>query len=114
MQLNDEQLQIRRLHRPGDLLKYITGKYHRPEEIDKIFLFLDLKSSIATAERLGNINYSSFLIDYFNDMTDAILMARGEIYQYIGDEIILTWSFADGIKHSRCMHCFFDLNMRLK
>jgi len=102
-------LQISRLHRPGDLLKYVTGKYHRPEEIDKIFLFIDLKSSTATAEKIGNINYSSFLIDYFHDMTGAILMSKAEIYQYIGDEIILTWSFAQGIKHSRCINCFFDI-----
>ena len=32
-------LQIRRLHRPGDLIKYVIGKYHLPEEINKIFLF---------------------------------------------------------------------------
>jgi adenylate cyclase len=102
-------LQIRRLHRPGDLIKYVTGKYHRPEEINKIFLFIDLKSSTAIAEKLGNLEYSSFLIDYFHDMTDAILMSKAEIYQYIGDEIVLTWSFADGIKYSRCIHCFYDI-----
>jgi len=102
-------LQIRRLHRPGDLIKYITGKYHRPEEIDKIFLFIDLKSSTPIAEKLGNLRYSEFLIDYFDDMTDAILMSKAEIYQYVGDEIILTWSFADGIKNGRCVHCFFDI-----
>ena len=102
-------LQIRRLHRPGDLLKYVTGKYHRPEEIDKIFLFIDLKSSTGIAEKIGNLNYSSFLIDYYHDMTDAIIMSKAEIYQYIGDEVILTWSFADGVKHSRCINCFFDI-----
>ena len=102
-------LQIKRLHRPGDLLKYVTGRYHRPEEIDKIFLFIDLKSSTAIAEKIGNINYSSFLIDYFHDMTGAILMSKAEIYQYIGDEIILTWSFDRGIKYSRCINCFYDI-----
>jgi adenylate cyclase len=73
-------LQIRRLHRPGDLLKYVTGRYHLPEEVNKIFLFIDLKSSTATAEKLGNTKYSSFLIDYFHDMTGAILMSKAEIY----------------------------------
>jgi adenylate cyclase len=102
-------LQIRRLHRYGDLTKYITGKYHRPEEIDKIFLFLDLNSSTTIAEKLGNIRYSEFLIDYFDEMTDAILMSKAEIYQYIGDEIILTWPFAEGIKNAKCIHCFFDI-----
>jgi adenylate cyclase len=102
-------LQIRRLHRPGDLIKYVTGRYHLPEEVNKIFLFLDLKSSTAIAERLGNTKYSSFLIDYFHDMTGAILMSKAEIYQYIGDEIILSWSFNNGIKHARCINCFFDI-----
>jgi len=102
-------LQIKRLHRPGDLLKYVIGKYHLPEEVNKIFLFIDLKSSTATAEKLGNTKYSSFLIDYFHDMTGAVLMSKAEIYQYIGDEIILTWSFNNGIKHARCINCFFDI-----
>jgi len=102
-------LQIRRLHRPGDLIKYITGKYHQPEEINKIFLFIDLKSSTAIAEKLGNTKYSSFLIDYYHDMTGAILMSKAEIYQYIGDEIILTWSFDKGIRYSRCINCFYDI-----
>lgn len=102
-------LQIKRLHRPGDLLKYVTGKYHLPEEVNKIFLFIDLKSSTATAEKLGNTKYSSFLIDYFHDMTGAILMSKAEIYQYIGDEIILTWSFNSGVKYARCINCFFDI-----
>ncbi len=102
-------LQIRRLHKPGDLIKYVTGKYHRPEEVNKIFLFIDLKSSTPIAEKLGNLRYSEFLIDYFDDMTDAILMSKAEIYQYVEDEIILSWSFADGIKHAKCVHCFFDI-----
>ncbi len=102
-------LQIRRLHRPGDLIKYVTGRYHLPEEVNKIFLFIDLKSSTAIAEKIGNTKYSSFLIDYFHDMTDAILMSKAEIYQYIGDEIILTWNFESGVKYSRCINCFFDI-----
>jgi adenylate cyclase len=102
-------LQIRRLHRPGDLIKYVTGRYHLPEEVNKIFLFIDLKSSTAIAERIGNTKYSSFLIDYFHDMTGAILMSKAEIYQYIGDEIVLTWSFNNGVKHARCINCYFDI-----
>ena len=109
-------IQIRRLHRPGDLIKYVTGKYHQPEEINKIFLFIDLKSSTTIAERLGNLKYSAFLIDYFDDMTDAILMSGAEIYQYIGDEIILTWSLKQGLKDSKCINCFYDIRntMELK
>jgi adenylate cyclase len=102
-------LQIKRLHSKGDLTKFILGVYHRPKEVERIFLFLDLKSSTAIAEKLGNIAYSNFLIDYFYDITDAILMAGAEIYQYVGDEIILSWPFRKGIKNANCINCFFDI-----
>ncbi len=102
-------LQIKRLHSKGDLTKFILGVYHSPKEIDRIFLFIDLKSSTTIAEKLGNIKYSEFLIDYYYDITDAILMADAEIYQYVGDEIILSWRFKKGIQDARCINCFFDI-----
>ncbi len=102
-------LQIRRLHNKGELSKFILGVYHKPKEIDTFFLFIDLKSSTTIAEKLGNIKYSEFLIDYFYDITDAILINEAEIYQYVGDEIILSWSLDDGIKDSRCINCYFDI-----
>ena len=102
-------LQIKRLHSKGDLTKFILGVYHSPKEIDRIFLFIDLKSSTTIAEKLGNIKYSEFLIDYYYDITDAILMADAEIYQYVGDEIILSWRFKKGFQDSKCINCFFDI-----
>jgi adenylate cyclase len=102
-------LQIRRLHSKGDLTKFILGVYHKPKETERIFLFIDLKSSTSIAERLGNIKYSEFLIDYYYDITDALLMAEAEIYQYVGDEIILSWSFNKGIQDAKCINCFFDI-----
>jgi adenylate cyclase len=102
-------LQIKRLHSKGDLTKFMLGVYHSPKEIERIFLFIDLKSSTNIAERLGNIKYSEFLIDYYYDITDALLMAGEEIYQYVGDEIILSWPFKKGIQDARCINCFFDI-----
>lgn len=101
-------LQIRRLHSKGDLTKFILGVYHRPKEIERIFLFIDLKSSTSIAEKPGNIKYSEFLIDYYYDITEALLIAGAEIYQNVGDEIILSWSFKKGIQDARCINCFFD------
>jgi adenylate cyclase len=102
-------MQISRLHRKGDLFNFITGKYSKPSETERIFLFLDLKSSTAIAEKLGNIKYSNFLIDYYYDITEAILNADAEIYQYVGDEIVLTWPFEKGIENASCVNCFFDI-----
>jgi adenylate cyclase len=107
-------LQIKRLHNKGELTKFILGVYHKPKETKRIFLFLDLKSSTATTEKLGNIDYSNFLSDYFYDITDALLMAGAEIYQYVGDEIILTWPFGKGIIDAKCVNCFFDIKYSIE
>jgi adenylate cyclase len=47
-------------------------------------------------------------------MTGAILMSKAEIYQYIGDEIILTWSFNGGVKYARCINCFYDIQTSIE
>jgi adenylate cyclase len=94
--------------------KYFTGKYHRPVQEDRIFMFVDIKSSTTMAEQLGDIHYSNLLQDLFNDFTDAILASRAEIYQYAGDEIILTWRTTTGLKNSRCLYCFYLLKQCIK
>ena len=46
----------------GVLISFLLGKYHRPKEDDRIFMFMDLKSSTAYAEKLGHIKYSQFIL----------------------------------------------------
>ncbi|RZJ54121.1 MAG: adenylate/guanylate cyclase domain-containing protein [Flavobacterium sp.] len=93
---------------------YFTGKYHRPVQEERIFMFVDVKSSTTIAEELGDIEYSRLLQDLFNDFTDAILASRAEVYQYAGDEIILTWKTSKGVKENRCLYCFYLLKECIK
>jgi adenylate cyclase len=93
---------------------YFTGRYHRPMQEERIFMFVDVKSSTTMAEQLGDILYSKLLQDLFNDFTDAILASRAEVYQYAGDEIILTWKTATGLKGERCLYCFYLLKQCIK
>ncbi|HTM93239.1 MAG TPA: hypothetical protein VL095_12520, partial [Flavisolibacter sp.] len=46
-------LQINHLLGEGVLWKFISGKYHQPREEERIFMFLDMKSSTTIAEQLG-------------------------------------------------------------
>ena len=39
-------------------------------------------------------------------MTDAILETAGEIYQYVGDEIVVSWTEEKGLAHNNCIRCF--------
>jgi adenylate cyclase len=93
---------------------YFTGRYHHPKQEERIFMFVDVKSSTTLAEQLGDILYSKLLQDLFNDFTDAILASRAEVYQYAGDEIILTWKTAAGLKEQRCLYCFYLLKQCIK
>lgn len=93
---------------------YFTGKYHRPTQEERIFMFVDVKSSTTIAEQLGDVLYSRLLQDLFNDFTDAILASRADVYQYAGDEIILTWKTAVGLKENRCLYCFYLLKESIK
>lgn len=107
-------LQINDKFGHGVLWNLIRGKYHDAREEERIFMFLDLKSSTATAEKLGNRLYHDFLRDYFADITNAILYNKGQIYQYVGDEVVITWLKEDGIADYHCLKCYFDIKTSIE
>ncbi|WP_338395962.1 adenylate/guanylate cyclase domain-containing protein [Fulvitalea axinellae] len=93
-----------------EMFRQITmGEYSTPKEEKRIFMFLDLKGSTAHAERLGHVRYSNLIRDCFNQMTDCIVAHKAEVYQYVGDEIVLTWPFANGIQNSNCIEIFSSI-----
>ena len=98
---------------PGILFKFFMGRYHKPIEEDRIFMFLDLKSSTTIAEKLGHIRYSNFIQDCFSDLTEAVRNHNAEIYQYVGDEAVLTWKIKDGIKNANCVYLYFEYDKAL-
>ena len=65
-------------------------------------MFLDLKGSTAIAEKIGNQQFFKLLSDFYSDITDMILQTKGEIYQYVGDEVIVSWTIPKGIEESNC------------
>lgn len=100
--------QMNAMFGPGILVKIIIGKYHRPQEENRIFMFLDLKSSTTYAERLGHILYSELIQDCFYDLTDTVQQHNVEIYQYVGDEAVLTWRIEEGMRQNKCLEAFFS------
>lgn len=106
--------QINRLMGQNVLLNYIMGKYQLPLEEELIFMFLDLKSSTTIAEQIGLEKNHELLNDFFYDMTDPILESKGRIYQYVGDEIVITWHMKDGISKLNCVNCFFKIQNKIR
>lgn len=97
----------------GVFKKFLLGKYHKPKEEVRIFMFLDIKGSTAIAEKLGHTKYFEFLKDFYSDATNPILQNKGEIYQYVGDEITVSWQLPSGLEKSHCIDCFFDIKEKL-
>lgn len=78
-------------------------------EVERIFMFLDIKGSTAIAEQLGHVKYFSLLSDFFSDISDPIERKAGEIYQYVGDEVVVTWPISTGVEAANCLATFFDI-----
>jgi adenylate cyclase len=102
-------LQVDNKFGKGILWKFIIGKYKNPVQEKRVFMFLDLKSSTSIAEQLGNKQYHEFLRDFFKDITNAIIFNKGEIYQYVGDEVVISWEYEHGIEGASCLKCFYDM-----
>jgi len=107
-------LQINEKFGQGVLLNFLLGKYHKPKEDKRIFMFMDLKSSTTHAERLGHIKYSQLIQDCFFDLTDIVLSHEAKIYQYVGDEVVLSWDVDKGIDHQNCLKTFFAYDNLLR
>ena len=98
---------------PGVFTDFLLGCYFKPKREERIFMFLDLRSSTTIAEKLGEEKYFSFIKDVFRGATPGILDAKGEIYQYVGDEIVVSWKMENGRKNANCLRCFFDIKHAL-
>lgn len=94
-------------------LNLFTGKYHKPVVEKRIFMFLDMKSSTTIAEALGHVKYFNLLQAYYDMMSDPIVNSYGEVDQYIGDEIVISWPLERGLENANCIRCFFDIRDNL-
>ena len=86
--------------------KILIGRYRNPKEEKRIFMFLDLKNSTTIAEKLGHHVYCRFIQDCFLDLNEVVLNYEAEIYQYVGDEAVLSWSYKRGITNNNCLGLF--------
>jgi adenylate cyclase len=90
----------------GNLRKLITGKFYKPREEQVIFMFVDLKDSTSIAEKLGMYQYSYLLKDCFSDFS-IVDEFSAEIYQYVGDEVVITWPVSEAKNYRKFLQAFF-------
>lgn len=104
--------QVNKKFGPGILLPLLLGRYRHPKEQERIFMFMDLKSSTTIAEELGHFRYSAFIRDAFMDINQELADHNAEVYQYVGDEIVISWKTAEGLRNAACVKFFFACEER--
>lgn len=106
-------LQVNDKYGPGVFTSFLLGRYFHPKREERIFMFLDLRSSTSIAEKLGEARYFNFIKEVFENVTPSILNARGEIYQYVGDEIVISWKTQKGAENANCIRYFLNIQHSL-
>lgn len=91
----------------------LFGKFHKPREEERIFLFIDLKSSTKMAEQLGHEKYSQLIQDCFLDLSDLVIQYRGSVYQFVGDEAVISWKTKRKDNYTNSVNLFFAYQQRL-
>jgi adenylate cyclase len=112
-----QTMQINQIMGHGTLFRFVFGYYHRPRLENRFFLFIDLIGSTHLAETLGALTYQRFLNGVFQAASDPISDHQGEIYQYVGDQMVVTWTEAAGTNGRkgavRPLDCVFALKQTL-
>jgi adenylate cyclase len=87
-------------------LNFVTGRYHAPVTENRFVLFVDIAGSTGLAERLGGIAIHRLLDRTFRLLTLSVVDYRGEVLNYVGDEVIVTWPEREGAVDCRPLRCF--------
>jgi adenylate cyclase len=90
----------------GNFRSWILGFLNKPREEERIFMFIDMKSSTTVAEKLLHKKYSHLVQDIFNDMA-VVDNYKAEIYQYLGDGAIISWNLKKGLKRNNFLKAYF-------
>lgn len=96
----------------GNLLRFIKGDFYEPTVENRVFMFVDLKDSTGIAEQLGHIKYSSFIQDCFYDLR-VVQAFDAEVYQYVGDEVVLSWRVKQNMNYAKCIKAFWAFEDKL-
>lgn len=88
-------IEINEKYSPGVFFDILLGRYINPKIEKRIIMFIDLKDSTPIAEHLGHEAYFRFIREFIAAISMALLENNGSIYQYVGDEIVVSWRYSD-------------------
>lgn len=105
-------LEINEKYAPGVFWDILLGKYIQPKTESRIVMFLDLKDSTPIAEKLGPLAYFKFIREFIYLISNALIEFGGRIYQYVGDEIVVSWHDSEA-NTRKCMDALIEARKNL-
>jgi adenylate cyclase len=106
-------IEINEKYSPGVFIDILFGKYVTPKIEKRIVMFIDLKNSTSIGEKLENKQYFKFIREFIYQVSDALIQYGGRIYQYVGDEIVVSWLYNN--KNTRnCMRALIQAHKNLQ
>lgn len=97
----------------GVLGKFLFARFKRPRVVEQVFVFLDLNSSTRIAEELGAARFFALIHEFVVEAGEEILEHGGEIYKYVGDEIIAVWPVEYGARRAQALACLCAIRERI-
>lgn len=101
-------IEVNEKYSPGVFFDILSGKYLNPRVENRIVMFIDLADSTTIAENIGNKKYFRFIRDFIYFISTALLENDGQIYQYVGDEVVVSWQVKDAQRNRRCVKALMD------
>ncbi len=86
-------IEINEKYSPGVFWDILIGKYIQPKVQKRIVMFIDLNDSTPLAEKLESKENFKFIRDFIYYVSTALIEYDGRIYQYVGDEIVVSWLY---------------------
>jgi adenylate cyclase len=95
-------------------IKLLLGKFKVPLIENRIFLFIDLKDSTAITQKIGHQKYGKLMQEVYSIINDISHKYSGEIYQYVGDEVIISWPSKNREHNSNVIKAYLEVERTIK
>jgi len=100
-------VEVIKKYSPDIFFDVLFGRYRHPKVEKRIVMFIDLKDSTPIAEKLGHVDYFIFIRQFIEIVSTALMQHNGRIYQYVGDEIVVSWLYTPK-NAKRCLDVLID------
>ncbi len=103
--------------RSGNMFRLMSqsmGNSLKPKLVRRGFMFIDLNDATSLAEKLSSQHYANLLRDCFRLLNELVDVSPFEIYQYVGDEAVITWEMDISNADLKALQLFADFKAYLE